>query len=147
MDSLPLLTQIARLRAQLAHRALATLSLHPSQFHLLAVLYKNPQMHQAELAKTLMIKPPSLTVMLQRMSKNGLLKRTVDSQDKRILRLSLTAEGEQLFLQAKHLFADIERQTLAGFNQEELELLNRQLIHIRENLQTKEAVCQWSSHM
>jgi DNA-binding MarR family transcriptional regulator len=94
-----------------------------------------------------MIKPPSLTVMLQRMSKNGLLKRTVDSQDKRILRLSLTAEGEQLFLQAKHLFADIERQTLAGFNQEELELLNRQLIHIRENLQTKEAVCQWSSHM
>jgi DNA-binding MarR family transcriptional regulator len=107
--NIPLLTQITRLRFLRGHSLLSSLKLHPAQFHLLAMLHHDEGMSQAEIAGKLMVKPSTLTVMVRRMMKNGLVERKQDVLDGRVQRVYCTEKGVRLLLQAQQLFAQIEQ--------------------------------------
>ncbi len=55
---------------------------------------KNPLMK--DVAEFLHITPPSATSLINRLVKGGLLKREIDKNDRRVIRLTITSKGEKI---------------------------------------------------
>ena len=72
------------------------LEIHPSQIPILAILGKNEEYSQKEIAQILGVKPPTVTVSIQRLEKMGMVCRKQDEHDKRITRIRLTDKGLSL---------------------------------------------------
>lgn len=145
--SMPYLVQLFRLRSVRLRALLSALNLHPSQFYFLSLLEKEESLKQSEIAKRLMIKPSSLSVMIQKMEREGAIKRESDTQDGRIMRVSLTEKGRTLIASAHQAFIQVEEETFNLFSREERELVDSFLIKMRDNLvevtQNKESPCRW----
>ncbi|PWJ85984.1 DNA-binding MarR family transcriptional regulator [Pseudaminobacter salicylatoxidans] len=80
--------------------ALAPLELKPAQLDVLMNLYRHPGMSQHDLARKLLVGRSNITMLLPQLESRDLLRREGDCKDKRILRLSLTAAGEALLMEA-----------------------------------------------
>ncbi len=91
-------------------------------------------MTQKEIAEALGLKPPTVTVILRRMEKAGLLRRRTDTQDMRVLRVYLTEKGRALRKDVEEINKILEEECFAGFPLEEKALLRKFLIQIRDNL-------------
>ena len=145
--SIPLLTQITRLRFLRSHALLASLGMHPSQFHLLALLDTRTSLSQAEIATALMVKPSTLTVMIRRMMRSSLVARKRDVSDKRILRVYRTKKGTELLEQARARFLQMENETFDGFTVEERNLFEVLAGRLRDNLAKaidgEDSPCPW----
>src|SRR5690606_33080780 len=88
-----MMSHISRHFLHRAHGEIQEYGLYPGQPSLLFSLAKREGQSQKELAEELEIKPATLTVMLNRMEKNGLVRRAPDEQDQRVSRIYLTDEG------------------------------------------------------
>jgi DNA-binding MarR family transcriptional regulator len=76
-----------------------------------------------EVADYLCITPPSATSLINKLVKAGMIKRVSDKQDRRIIRLQITAKGEIKFKQEfKKVSAHIKR-VLEKLNKKERENL------------------------
>lgn len=62
---------------------------------------------QLELVRATHLKPPTVSVSLQKMEKNGLVTRRTDSTDLRVTRVSLTDKGREL---DQHIISTIHEQ-------------------------------------
>lgn len=89
-----------------SYAQLEALGLYPGQPQMLLALMRRDGISQRELANAMSIKPATLTVMLRRMAGKGLVERRADAHDQRVIRLSLTLEGQAL---ARRLHDTIER--------------------------------------
>jgi DNA-binding MarR family transcriptional regulator len=131
---IPLLAQITRLRFIRGHELLSSLSLHPSQFHLLSLTAHADGLSQTELAQQLMIKPSTLTVMIGRLEKAGFIMREQDPRDRRMYHIHISVKGREVLAEAVQQFAQIEKETFASFTAEERKLFNSLALRIRNNL-------------
>jgi DNA-binding MarR family transcriptional regulator len=145
--SMPLLAQVHRLRFLRAYELLAHLDLHPSQFHLLSTLNSDKGLSQQEIASLLMVKPSTLTVMIQRMEKNNLLIRIPDEKDKRVLRVYRTQKGAEVYKKGFESFIQVEQESFANLSDNEKQQLDTILEKIKANLQkittTEEQSWRW----
>lgn len=98
-DDLPLgelIQRVARAeRAALAHR-LAPHGLHPGQEAVLRLLVARPGLRQAELARALHLEAPTVSRMLHRMERAGLVERRPDRHDARVVRVVATPRAQLL---------------------------------------------------
>lgn len=88
----------AFMRAMHAHRQLMSrkMSAHgipPAQMFCLREVAHNPGITQRDLAEKLNVSRPTLTVMLHKMEKAGLVERRADEHDQRFTRIGLASEG------------------------------------------------------
>lgn len=68
------------------------------QAGVLFLLKSGPQpVTPSQLARTLYREPHSMSALLKRMQKQGLIKRTKDLEQKNLVRISLTKKGEEIF--------------------------------------------------
>lgn len=145
-DGPPLLAQVFRLRFHRIYTLLATLELYPGQHHLLMQLGRLDGISQAELAKRLMIKPSTLTVMVGRMARLGLFIKKQDELDKRVLRIYLTEKGKNALTEAHLRMDQVEKETFEGFSEEELVQFGRFAQRMKLNLiqaNKGELPCHW----
>jgi len=89
---------------------------------------KNPLMN--EVARYLLITPPSATSLVNGLVKAGLLRRTADAADRRSVRLSLTASGRRILTSRFRVVTGQLRQVLSGLGREE----RSQLIKIMKKI-------------
>lgn len=89
-----LLLNLIRLHHKRACMISEKLGIHLSHPIALFFISKFNGLSQKELADILRIKPASITVMLQRMEKEQLVKRSVDKNDQRITRVFITEKGK-----------------------------------------------------
>lgn len=109
---------------QLLFRRLADHGIHPAQAFCLREVAHNDGITQRDLAQTLHISRPTLTVMLQKMEKAGLVERRADAADQRFTRIHLTAEGAATHEQMHAIMGDIVSLTTARLSQgDQAELL------------------------
>ncbi|MBX9926621.1 MAG: MarR family transcriptional regulator [Hyphomicrobiaceae bacterium] len=73
---------------------LATVGLDFPHYEILAAIFRFPGMTQQELADKLLVGRSNLSMLLPELERRGLVARAADKTDKRVRRLSLTAEGE-----------------------------------------------------
>ena len=91
-----LIMEISRMYMEKRFGKLKSLGIHPRQMPILAVLWKEDGCSQKELASQLGVKPPTVTVSIQRLEKIGIIVRKQDEKDQRISRIYLTEEGKAI---------------------------------------------------
>jgi MarR family transcriptional regulator, organic hydroperoxide resistance regulator len=129
-----LLVQIIRLHHSKTHNLFASVGLHRGQHPILFMLWDKDGRTQKELAEGLQLTPATITDVLQRMERIGLLERRSDPEDLRVSRVYLADKGKQLQCQVEDIFKDLEKGCFKGFTFEEKILLRRFFIQIRNNL-------------
>ena len=118
------------------HVLLVDVGVYRGQPQLVFILSKESGLIQTDLAARLQIKPATLTVMLRRMEKAGLVFRRHDKQDQRISRTFITEKGRNTFKMAENVMKEIDTEMYKGFEAEERKRLKEYLSRIRDNLIT-----------
>ena len=129
-----LIMEISRMYMEKCFGKLKSLGIHPRQMPILAVLWKEDGCSQKELASQLGVKPPTVTVSIQRLEKIGIIVRKQDEKDQRISRIYLTEEGKAIINEGMRMAKEGEKQVLNGFSESELCLMKRFCIQIKENI-------------
>lgn len=99
----------------------ARFGLTPAQFQMLTVInrLRDDRVTQRRLGEELYVSFPNVTVMLARLERDGLIKRTVNKQDRRERFVSITSRGRSLLEQIwKEQPAQLEG-VMAGLNNDE----------------------------
>jgi DNA-binding MarR family transcriptional regulator len=116
------------------HSLLEEIGLYPGQHPMLFILGHKGGQSQKELAEKLKIKPATITVMITRMEKVGLVERKQDTEDQRISRVYLTEKGKEIFSLVKEKLEEINEECFKNFTEEEKVLLRRLFLQMLENL-------------
>jgi DNA-binding MarR family transcriptional regulator len=133
-DSDFLLAQVCRLHHARAHALLDEIGLYRGQPPLLDILYEHEGQKHTELAGRLGVAPATVTKMLQRMERVGLLVRQADAADQRVSRVFLTDAGREIRSEMQSVLGRLAEETFAGFTVEERVLVERLLEKIKRNL-------------
>ncbi|MFS0840916.1 MarR family winged helix-turn-helix transcriptional regulator [Paenibacillus sp. 1P03SA] len=131
---LQILSRVFKLHRRHLHELLQEYEVYPGQPPLLIRLSEKDGQSQHELAAQMRVKPATLTVMITRMEKTGLLRRGTDSRDQRVSRVYLTDKGHRATTAVKQALREIEETCLKGFLTEEKLLFRRLLLQMYENL-------------
>lgn len=126
--------EVLRLHYYRTHVLLDEIGVYPGQPPMLFILNKKDGQSQKEIAKTLNLKPSTITVMLKRMESANVVIRKPDPNDQRISRVYLTDEGKAICKKAVEVMKDIEEQCFGSFSGEETELLKKLLRKMKDNL-------------
>ena len=89
-----------QLMQQAVTRAISELGIKPPHLDILVNLYRFQGISQQELARKLLVGRSNMSMLLPQLEKRGLIERNPDAKDKRVLRLSLTPDGQALTEQA-----------------------------------------------
>lgn len=129
-----LMAQVVRANHNRMQTLLGKLGLYPGQPPILFMLWEQDGRKQTEFSEKLELKPATITVMLKRMEKAGLLTRETDKEDMRVSRVYLTEQGKSIRGEVEKAVLTLDAECFDGFTDEEKILLRRFFIHIRNNL-------------
>jgi len=104
------------------------------QWRTLGELVMNEGATQAQLAARIDVDPMTMSGILNRLEKRGLIDRSPDPADSRAKLARLTPEGEHLFLTARELGAAMYETALAGVSKADQEVVIAVLSKMRDNL-------------
>ncbi len=93
----------ARLTMGVYHPYLDPLGITYPQYLVLLVLWERDKQPVCDIAKKMMLDTNTVTPLLQRMEKSGLINRTRGKEDSRQRIVSLTEKGKAMQEQAKHI--------------------------------------------
>ena len=121
------------LHRQLMLRTLAEDGAHPGQAVCLRMLAGHDGISQRDLGHALDLTPPTVTAMLQRMEKAGMIERRPDADDQRVTRVHLTDEGRRLEERLRAVFARYIGQAVGSMSDDDRRQLARLLGIVAEN--------------
>jgi DNA-binding MarR family transcriptional regulator len=130
----PLLVQVCRAQRNLAAAALDALNIHVGQENLVYRLAAEEGVSQTHLAGSLCLDASTVTKMLARLERDGVIERRSDADDARILRVYLTSQGKALVQPVLDVWRQMEERITHGMSEAEILLLRRLLLHIQNNL-------------
>lgn len=116
--------------------ALMPLDLKPAQLDVLMNLYRHPGMSQHDLARKLLVGRSNITMLLPQLEQRNLLRREGDGKDKRILRLTLTVEGETLLMKALKVHMALIEKAMSQSSPDECDMLGDQMRRVAKVLET-----------
>jgi len=105
------------------HRVLTAPKLTISQFGVLEALYHKGPLCQKDIAAKILKSTGNITLVIDNLEKNGLVRRERDNEDRRFLTIHLTDSGSELIAR---VFADVEAAIvteIAFLSESEQELL------------------------
>ena len=102
---------------------------------ILAYLKSHEGKHQKEIAQACQLEPGSLTVLLKRMEKQGMIQRCCPDGDHRVRSIWLTDYGRALAEQVVERFYLVENLAFSGISSEEEAVFERVCIRMLSNLQ------------
>ncbi|HEX6305530.1 MAG TPA: MarR family transcriptional regulator [Anaerolineales bacterium] len=129
-----LLVQICKAHRNKAQELLSRIDLYPGQEFLLINLWPEDGLTHSEIAESLCVQPATVTKMLDRLVKTGLVRRMQDSDDQRVSRVYLTEKGRELLEPIEQAWEELEQISFANLTLEERLLLRRLLLQVHENL-------------
>jgi DNA-binding MarR family transcriptional regulator len=113
------------------------IGLHVGQEMLLCGVWEKEGMTQTELAEYVMIQPATVTNMLQRLERAGIVERRPDTEDQRVSRVYAAKKGRDLEEAVEEQWGKLEQESFAGFSTEERVLLRHLLLQVYRNLAGK----------
>lgn len=108
-------------------KALIPFGLKIAQLDLMMNVYRHPGISQQELARRLLVGRSNITMLVPDLEKLGLITRDNDANDKRVMRLSLTSQGETLLLQALEVYAGLIDRVMAQSTDAECNAMGEQM--------------------
>ncbi len=129
-----LVKQLTHVMAVEFDRRLKSHNVTLAQWGVLRHLWEQEGRSHVELQSLLRLEGATVTGLLQRMERAGLVQGRPDPTDKRVQRVFLTEQGRALEPIVKHLAEDINTRTLAGFTPDERDFLMRLLTRALHNI-------------
>lgn len=130
---------LARARTKLVKSVDCQLSQYDithAQGSILMMLFSNKCTTAAELARELYIDSASMTRMLDRLQKRGLIERMPRGDDRRVINLRLTDDGQALADQLPAVYTQVLNRNFADFSADEVATLK---VLLRKLLETEVA--------
>ena len=115
-------------------KALQPFDLKIAQLDLLMNLYRHPGASQHDIARKLLVGRSNVTMLMPQMEKQGLIVREADAKDKRVLRLKLTAKGEDVLLRALKAYTALIDRVMASSTPAQCDMLGDTMRKISEML-------------
>jgi len=128
------LFRVVRLHRMLAGQLLRDLGLHRGQELLLMHLWDSGPVRQTELIAVLDSDSATITRMVQRLEKAGLVERAPDPRDGRATLISSTSAGDAIRTQIEQMWHDLEASTVGDLPPATLTPMLEALARIEANL-------------
>lgn len=125
---------VNRAQKQLLMRKLAEKDAHLGQAFAVRVLAHHEGMSPSELADTLNVARPTVTIMLKKMERAGLVERRPDERDQRGVRVFLTPAGRDMHASLKATHSEVVETTFGPLSEADLGELERLLGLVQRNL-------------
>jgi len=107
----------------------------PSQYNVLRILRgEGKPMPCQEIGERMIQVVPAMTGLIDRLEKQNLVQRERDTEDRRVIHVSLTAQGGKLLAELDQPVQDLHQQLLGHLSATELKELSRLLEKARESL-------------
>jgi len=132
-----LLGNVSRLVGGRMRMRLQEFGLHHGQGMILFHLWRKDGVAQNVLAQALNITPPTATNTLQRMERNGWVRRRRDKTDQRIVRVYLTEKARALHEEVRNTFRELDRELTAVLSENERNNLVASLLKVHHHLSQK----------
>ena len=112
----------------------------PTQMQILGYIIdnKNREVYQRDLEEKLNLRRATISDVLHRMEKNGLITRKVDSNDTRSKKILLTEKSKEFFLAATNRMRDLEIVAIKNISDDELEVFGNVINKMIENMNKEE---------
>ncbi len=118
-------------------RFLRSFGLTDVQFNLMMLLaHQSGQeegLSQAQISKMMLVNRANITTLIDRMERDGLVRRTPAASDRRTNIIKLSAHGKKLLEKVEPCYADEVHRIMAEFKQNEQKELIRMLEKIRQD--------------
>ncbi|MEV8313241.1 MarR family winged helix-turn-helix transcriptional regulator [Streptomyces sp. NPDC059900] len=134
-------SRVARLHRIAAGKVLKEVGLYPGQEFVMMYLWDAGAARQSDIIKAVGLDPSTVTKMLQRLEQAGHVQRRPDPDDRRGVLVEATEASCGLLADVEQAWADLEDQTLAGFDARDRAELSRLLGRVEANLCTDTAEC------
>lgn len=128
------LMNTTKLNGRLLGRTMAGHGGHPGQAGVLWALGAQDGISQRELAEKMRLAPPTVTAMLQKMERGGLIERAADESDQRVTRIRLTDAGRALNLDLRKAHGEYIATTIGSIPEKDRRELLRLLGTLSDNL-------------
>jgi DNA-binding MarR family transcriptional regulator len=128
-----LMRQIVGISTTLIDERMATHGLTDAQWKPLLMIRQGQCRTAAELSRQACSDAGAVTRLLDRVEAKGLVRRTRSQEDRRVVNLELTEEGDRAAEVVPHVLADVLNAMLAGFSEAEVSQLKAMLQRLFEN--------------
>ena len=129
-----LVHEVARLYRRRFEEEARTYGVTLPQWRAMAVIQKHAGISQVALAGKIDTDPMTISGILDRLDKRGLIERFLDPNDSRSKLARLTAEGELLVKTARSVSDGLQEVSLERLSDDDRRVLSAHLIRIRDNL-------------
>ena len=106
---------------------LSVFEITPVQYAVLYCLWESDRRSPKEIAERLKLENSTISGILERMEKKGLIRRSISQADRRFVQVVLTEKGKKLKEDVLASVEQVNDEVLAGFSSEECEFLKQHL--------------------
>lgn len=125
---------LGRLYDRRLQEVLKEFGVAPGQFAPLVMLFEQDGLTQAELCRRINVEQPTMANTLQRMERDGLIKRKSDTADKRRSLVHLTARAREMQAKVMESARAVSNQTVKGLSVGDQDDMFRLVARMVENL-------------
>jgi len=123
-----------------AHHALLQKNVKPlglsaSQAIVLGIIARKQPVSARDISEHLGISAPAVTRQVDALERLDFVRREEDSEDERVLRISLTERGVELWPRVKGVLREVHRVAVGQLDPEEVRVMLRSLDSMRQNLE------------
>lgn len=112
--------------------------MHRGQHRMLMFICKRGgNVSQKQIAEAMDVSPAAITVMLNKLQDSGYIVRVSSDKDSRINLISPTEKANELVRASCLQFDNIDRQMLAGFDENSLDMLCKAFVQMQENMNSE----------
>lgn len=105
------------------------------EMHTIEAIGQTGKMTGSDIAKTLMITPPTVTISLNRLERKGYIVRKQSTTDRRVNYVGLTKKGNLVYSVHKKFHEALVKRCVKGSSVEEVEILSQGLKKLHEFLE------------
>ncbi len=91
------------------------------------LLWQQPGLRQADLAEQLGVEPPTITRMVHRLERGGLVERRRDQDDSRVMRIHPTPRARLLEVNVRRVWSELDAELISALGAADAERL-RELV-------------------
>lgn len=121
-------------------RALKDAKLSAVQYTVLSILQGRERLSSAEIARRYCVKPQSMNEVIFALEKRKLISREEDSENRRILRVTLTPAGRELVERCDRMVDELEEKMFAGSTAADIKSVRRVLSGALSEIRNMEAL-------
>lgn len=104
--------------------------------YVLNPLMENESLTQLELVRITGQKPPTISITLRNMEREGIVERAKNGGDKRETHVSLTEKGKKMYAKVLDSLEKMEKVVLKGISEKELNAMSSTVEKMKKNIET-----------